>query len=175
MTLQTSKKRYIAENYRIVLHVKTINDRTYCTAINYDFGIEHHELLKNLSESEKLLSTARLIIGIQAKISERLARLDRNHAAHPVPMNADDVMRPKLPDTLSIGEAAELLGEQIHNVRRWADQGKIPFQTTPSGHRRFPRAAIIKLAQKRVSLASDEPNEENSLREEQAQIAPRVF
>lgn len=43
---------------------------------------------------------------------------------------------------LGLSEAAELLGVHPSTVRAWADQGKLPVQRTPGGHRRFARAEI---------------------------------
>ncbi len=43
---------------------------------------------------------------------------------------------------ISIGEAAEILGVSVKTVRRYADKGKIPFERTPSGHRRFYRSQL---------------------------------
>ncbi len=39
--------------------------------------------------------------------------------------------------TISIGEAATELGISVKTVRRWADAGKLRFERSPSGHRRF--------------------------------------
>jgi excisionase family DNA binding protein len=39
--------------------------------------------------------------------------------------------------TMSIGEAASLLGVSVKTVRRWADTGKLKVERSPSGHRRF--------------------------------------
>lgn len=39
--------------------------------------------------------------------------------------------------TISIGEAAKELGISVKTVRRWADAGKLRFERSPSGHRRF--------------------------------------
>jgi putative resolvase len=39
--------------------------------------------------------------------------------------------------TISIGEAAKELGVSTKTVRRWADSGKIRFERSPSGQRRF--------------------------------------
>ncbi|HEY7200440.1 MAG TPA: helix-turn-helix domain-containing protein [Candidatus Dormibacteraeota bacterium] len=50
------------------------------------------------------------------------------------------------PDTwLSLGEASKLLGISQGTLRRWADRGQVGSFTTPGGHRRFPRAAIVAL------------------------------
>jgi len=39
--------------------------------------------------------------------------------------------------TLSIGEAAKQLGVSTKTLRRWADAGKIRYQRSPTGQRRF--------------------------------------
>jgi excisionase family DNA binding protein len=39
--------------------------------------------------------------------------------------------------TISIGEAAEVLGVSVKTVRRWSDAGKLRFERSPSGHRRY--------------------------------------
>lgn len=47
--------------------------------------------------------------------------------------------------TISIGEAAKELGVSVDTLRRWSDRGKIRFERTPSGHRRFYLADIKKI------------------------------
>jgi excisionase family DNA binding protein len=39
--------------------------------------------------------------------------------------------------TISIGEAAEILGVSVKTVRRWTDAGKLRTERSPSGHRRY--------------------------------------
>jgi excisionase family DNA binding protein len=39
--------------------------------------------------------------------------------------------------TISIGDTAKELGVSVKTVRRWADAGKLRFERSPSGHRRF--------------------------------------
>jgi excisionase family DNA binding protein len=46
---------------------------------------------------------------------------------------------------LSLGEASRVLGISQGTLRRWADRGQVASFTTPGGHRRFPRAAILGL------------------------------
>jgi len=46
---------------------------------------------------------------------------------------------------LSLGEASKVLGISQGSLRRWADRGQVASFTTPGGHRRFPRAAILAL------------------------------
>ncbi|MDH6055656.1 IS607 family transposase [Umezakia ovalisporum] len=44
--------------------------------------------------------------------------------------------------TISIGDAAKELGVSVKTVRRWADAGKLRYERSPSGHRRFYLAEI---------------------------------
>ena len=64
---------------------------------------------------------------------------------------------PASDDYLGLGEAARLLGITPQTLRRWADRGQIASYTTPGGHRRFPRSALVALApaarQRRPALA----------------------
>jgi excisionase family DNA binding protein len=46
---------------------------------------------------------------------------------------------------LGLGEASRLLGISQGTLRRWADRGQVASFTTPGGHRRFPKAAILAL------------------------------
>ncbi len=55
-------------------------------------------------------------------------------------------------DWLSLGEAASILGVHPSTVRHWADEGSLPSQRTPGGHRRFRRSDLQQWArQKEVS------------------------
>jgi len=59
-------------------------------------------------------------------------------------------------DWLSLQEASTLLGITTSTLRRWGDDGRVPMKRTLGGHRRFPRAAIARLAaepQAEVALA----------------------
>lgn len=56
---------------------------------------------------------------------------------------------------LSLGQAAGQLGIHPTTLRRWADQGEIPFLLTPGGHRRFAATdldAFAALHRQRYSL-----------------------
>lgn len=46
---------------------------------------------------------------------------------------------------ISMREACDLLGVSPATVRRWSDSGKLRAFTTPGGHRRFARAAVLDL------------------------------
>ena len=47
---------------------------------------------------------------------------------------------------LSIREASELVGVSVATLRRWCDAGEVRAFTTPGGHRRFARSAVLGLA-----------------------------
>lgn len=147
--IENKKSRFSPENYRVVIHQKMIHGRIYITAVNYDFGIEHHEEVTKFSESERILSMAHLVIGIHKKLAQRLKSLDRSEDPHPTPMNSEEILKPKLRQKLTIGEVAKILGENIHTVRRMADQNLIPSELSHGGHRRFPKDAILRLAKER--------------------------
>lgn len=48
---------------------------------------------------------------------------------------------------ISLQDASELMGVAASTLRRWGDAGKVPMKRTLGGHRRFPRAAIARLAE----------------------------
>lgn len=49
---------------------------------------------------------------------------------------------------ISLQEASELLGVATATLRRWGDAGQVPMKRTVGGHRRFERAAIVRLAER---------------------------
>jgi excisionase family DNA binding protein len=51
-------------------------------------------------------------------------------------------------------QVADLLHVSPKTVARWAKEGRLPFQRTLGGHRRYPEAAIRELA---ASLAQEVP------------------
>jgi excisionase family DNA binding protein len=46
---------------------------------------------------------------------------------------------------IPVGEATRLLGVSPATLRRWADAGRLSVFTTPGGHRRFERSAVLAL------------------------------
>ena len=46
---------------------------------------------------------------------------------------------------VSIREASALIGVSAATLRRWCDAGHVPVFTTPGGHRRFSRDAVLSL------------------------------
>ena len=70
----------------------------------------------------------------------------------------DDLLRPR--------EVAEIFGVRTTTIARWAREGRLTPFLTPGGHRRYRRAAILRL------LAADEPDPEETLL---AQDAARLY
>jgi excisionase family DNA binding protein len=50
---------------------------------------------------------------------------------------------------LTISEAARRLNVHASTLRRWADEGEIPYMATPGGHRRFSSGDIVAFAEQR--------------------------
>jgi excisionase family DNA binding protein len=50
---------------------------------------------------------------------------------------------------LTLGEAAALLQVHPTTLRRWADNGEVPFMLTPGGHRRFSATELVHFAHSR--------------------------
>ncbi|MFN8497135.1 MAG: helix-turn-helix domain-containing protein [Anaerolineae bacterium] len=65
----------------------------------------------------------------------------------------------KLPtDTwLPLNEAAQRLGVHATTLRRWADDGQVPFMVTPGGHRRFSIHALDEFVRTRNRTAPQPP------------------
>src|SRR5512147_2007318 len=59
---------------------------------------------------------------------------------------------------LTTTEAARIAAVAPSTIKRWADQGLLPFSRTAGGHRRFERLAIERLLRAPVGSASlDDP------------------
>lgn len=64
----------------------------------------------------------------------------------------------KLAAMLTTTEAAEAVAVAPSTIKRWADQGILPFTRTAGGHRRFERFAIERLLREQpVSVSSGDP------------------
>ena len=61
-------------------------------------------------------------------------------------MTASNAARPH-PETdwLTVNQACALIGVSAATLRRWSDAGAVSVFTTPGGHRRFQRSAILGL------------------------------
>ncbi len=57
--------------------------------------------------------------------------------------------------TISIGDTAKELGISVKTVRRWADAGKLRFERSPSGHRRFYLADIKRITPRDFNQLED--------------------
>jgi excisionase family DNA binding protein len=53
---------------------------------------------------------------------------------------------PRAATFLRSAEVAAILQVSPKTVARWAQQGRLPFQRTMGGHRRYPEPAIRELA-----------------------------
>ncbi|HEY1015296.1 MAG TPA: helix-turn-helix domain-containing protein [Herpetosiphonaceae bacterium] len=51
----------------------------------------------------------------------------------------------ELEDWLSLHDASALVGVAESTLRRWGDLGRVPVRRTLGGHRRFQRAALLRL------------------------------
>jgi excisionase family DNA binding protein len=61
-------------------------------------------------------------------------------------------------DWLTIHEASALVGVSVASLRRWCDAGEVRAFTTPGGHRRFARSALLALlpaTERRPLVAAD--------------------
>jgi excisionase family DNA binding protein len=52
---------------------------------------------------------------------------------------------------VSIGKAAEILGVSVKTVRRWSEAGKLRFERSPSGHRRYYVQDVKRVKPKSIS------------------------
>jgi len=56
--------------------------------------------------------------------------------------------RPDLASLMRPTEAAATLAISRRTLSEWAHAGLLPYRETPGGHRRYPRAAVLALAEK---------------------------
>lgn len=49
---------------------------------------------------------------------------------------------PDEPFSLTVGDAAELIGLHPNTIRIYADSGRLPCRRLPGGHRRFRRSDV---------------------------------
>jgi glutamyl-tRNA reductase len=66
---------------------------------------------------------------------------------------ANATQAPVREEWLTLSEACELIGVSPATLRRWSDNGDIRTFTTPGGHRRFARSAIVGLLPAPASAA----------------------
>ena len=78
-------------------------------------------------------------------------------------MFSDKVMTNYLPETeqwLPLTKASTLLGVHMTTLRRWADNGQIPFMLTPGGHRRFALSDLNRFASERRQMPGSDSIEQ---------------
>lgn len=61
------------------------------------------------------------------------------------------------PGWLRSAQVADILNVSPKTVQRYAREGKLPFQLTLGGHRRYEERAILELAASMVTPATDGP------------------
>jgi excisionase family DNA binding protein len=76
---------------------------------------------------------------------------------HPTPSTTSAPVRGSSSGTLSIGDAARLLGVSIKTIRRWEADGRIRAVRTAGGHRRFPLEDLTQLHGKSRERAASTP------------------
>jgi excisionase family DNA binding protein len=59
---------------------------------------------------------------------------------------------------LTPGEAARILHVSPKTISRWADRGFVPYVVTLGGHRRFPRRAVVAVAQQMRPTGNTSPD-----------------
>ena len=62
---------------------------------------------------------------------------------------------PGVASFLRAAEVAAILQVSPKTISRWAKQGRLPYQRTLGGHRRYPAAAIQQLAASLVQEVRD--------------------
>jgi excisionase family DNA binding protein len=67
-------------------------------------------------------------------------------------------------DWLTIREASALVGVSVATLRRWCDAGLVRVFTTPGGHRRFDRSAVLDLMPSRGPAESVADGGETAIR-----------
>lgn len=67
-------------------------------------------------------------------------------------------------DWLTIREASALVGVSVATLRRWCDAGLVRVFTTPGGHRRFARSAVLDLVPAREPATSITDGGETAIR-----------
>ncbi|MCK4773407.1 MAG: helix-turn-helix domain-containing protein [Candidatus Krumholzibacteria bacterium] len=66
-------------------------------------------------------------------------------------MNEQDT-QPRDTVWLKLSDAAAKLNVHPTTLRRWADEGKIPYMVTPGGHRRFASSDVVHLGERRHTV-----------------------
>jgi len=75
---------------------------------------------------------------------------------------------------LRLGEAAEMLGVSVDTVRRWTNEGRLPFERTTGGQRLVERSAVAAVAAERRRAGADRPIVAQSARNRFAGVVVRV-
>jgi molybdopterin-binding protein len=60
-----------------------------------------------------------------------------------------------MPESMSIGEAANAIGVSADTLRRWDQAGEVQSYRTDSGHRRIPASEVARLARRPLRHRTD--------------------
>lgn len=72
------------------------------------------------------------------------------HAGLELPAARPGAQRRREEATVTLGEAARVLGVSVSTLRRWTEQGRIRARRTRGGHRRFSVAEVRRLSRRRL-------------------------
>lgn len=56
---------------------------------------------------------------------------------------------------LTIGEVAGMLGVSIGGLRKWCDEGLVPFNRLPGGHRRWTYEQVAEIKARMLQVAGE--------------------
>ncbi len=65
--------------------------------------------------------------------------------------------RQEVTSSLTTAQVARIAGVASTTVKRWADEGVLPFERTAGGHRRFARTAVERVLREMHSANDDDP------------------
>ena len=78
---------------------------------------------------------------------------------------------------LGITKASEILGVHSRTLRRWADEGHLPYVQTPGGHRRFIQEDLEKFIRQMAQNRNDQyvnPLENKEIKKDITQSSSRI-
>jgi excisionase family DNA binding protein len=137
------EQKIVAQDYPII--VSRLADHIRFSSV--EFGIE---LLEKAFLASREDQCAQIAIGI-FRMQEKIARHIKAQLASGLPCPAPRKIASLLlsansSNQITLAEAARILGEPLHSVRRMADRGELTVTRTRRGHRRFSRAQVERLA-----------------------------
>jgi excisionase family DNA binding protein len=138
------------EQFPLVVQVLTQNGKDYLSVYQPDFDYRVIEIYR----PQDIGQTEMLIIKVRREILSK--------SKEPSHLNTSPTLSSalfKIPESklLSSKGMARKLGVSEQTVRRMADTGKLDFQLTPGGHRRFSEEEVKNLSLRMSPLVSHNP------------------